>query len=101
VTFNPVDDQRQRFRRKCLFDRGVFGRCPRVGMLEQMIQLWQFPGFRLSIHGVVPRFLHQRQIGPRRDLQILLAIGISAALCLVTWIWARRCRTSVSHGKGN
>jgi hypothetical protein len=33
------------------------------------------------------------------NLQVLLAIGISAALCLVTWIWARRCRTSVSHGK--
>jgi hypothetical protein len=23
------------------------------------------------------------------SLQVLLAIGISAALCLVTWIWAR------------
>ena len=29
------------------------------------------------------------------DLQVLLAIGISAALCLVTWIWARRGRGGV------
>ena len=35
------------------------------------------------------------------NLQALLAIGISAALCLVTWIWARGCRTSVSHRKDN
>jgi hypothetical protein len=29
------------------------------------------------------------------NLQVLLAIGISAALCLVTWIWARRGRGGV------
>jgi hypothetical protein len=34
-------------------------------------------------------------------LQALLAIGISAALCLVMWIWSRSCRTSVSHRKDN
>jgi hypothetical protein len=28
------------------------------------------------------------------NLQVLLAIGISAALCLVTWTWARYCRFS-------
>jgi len=32
------------------------------------------------------------------SLQVLLAIGISAALCLVTWIWARRGRGGVFHG---
>ena len=32
------------------------------------------------------------------NLQVLLAIGISAALCLVTWIWARRGRGGVFHG---
>jgi len=32
------------------------------------------------------------------NLQALLAIGISAALCLVTWIWARRGRGGVFHG---
>ena len=31
------------------------------------------------------------------NLQVLLAIGISAALCLVTWTWARYC--SVLTGK--
>jgi hypothetical protein len=32
------------------------------------------------------------------NLQVLLAIGISAALCLVTWIWARGGRGGVFHG---
>jgi hypothetical protein len=35
------------------------------------------------------------------NLQVLFAIGISVALCVVTWIWARRCTTSVFHGKDN
>ena len=29
------------------------------------------------------------------NLQVLLAIGIAAALCLATWIWARRGRVGV------
>jgi hypothetical protein len=35
------------------------------------------------------------------NLQALLAIGISAALCLVTWIWARHGEAGVFHGKDN
>ena len=31
------------------------------------------------------------------NLQVLLAIGISAALCLVTWTWARYCSTRFSR----
>jgi hypothetical protein len=37
--------------------------------------------------------------GMDHNLQVFLAIGVSAALCLVTWIAARRGGTGVSHGK--
>jgi hypothetical protein len=31
------------------------------------------------------------------NLQVLLAVGISGALCLVAWVWARRQLSRLSH----